>query len=134
MNYGKEKDDLRFAFGSNGGRAHPRTGLRGFVLKETPYLKFYPDIADDYSIYGYDSAPSDDGLTRIRIPVRLLRLSDPYTLTVVSNDHSYSKTITYSAFDYCGKILETSSNEDLKDLVKALYFYYEAAIAYNDAQ
>ncbi len=133
MKYGKEKDDLRFAFGSNGGRAHPRTG-RGFVLKETPYLKFYLDIADGYSIYGYDSAPSDDGLTRIRIPVRLLRLGDPYTLTVVSDDHSYSKTITYSAFDYCGKILETSSNEDLKDLVKALYFYYEAANAYNESQ
>ena len=104
------------------------------VLKETPYLKFYLDIADGYSIYGYDSAPSDDGLTRIKIPVRLLRLGDPYTLTVVSDDHSYSKTITYSAFDYCGKILETSSNEDLKDLVKALYFYYEAANAYNESQ
>ena len=55
-------------------------------------------------------------------------LDDEHVFTVSDGTNTYSYTI--SAIGYAHKMIETSTNEAMVNLAKALYLYNQAAIAY----
>ena len=68
-------------------------------------------------------------VARIRnIPAK--RIGDSFTVTVCRETES--GTVTYSPLNYCAKALDPSAEEDdrLKEVVKALVLYWQAAQAY----
>ena len=61
------------------------------------------------------------------------RASVAYTLTVTkgSGDEAVSGTIEYSAMDYCYTLLDKGEDEGMKDVIRALYLFYDAACEYE---
>ena len=57
------------------------------------------------------------------------QLDDPCTV-VVKDAASNTATMTFYPLTYCERVLATSDNDNLKNVVGALYMYYEKAQAY----
>ena len=65
-------------------------------------------------------------IARIR-GISALDLDKTYTLTVAkgSGDEAVSGTVEYSAMDYCYTLLDKGEDEGMKDVIRALYLFYD---------
>ncbi len=106
-------------------------------LKSKTSLSLYFTSADElsFSCDGMLVEKAESGeyqIARIR-GISALDLDKTYTLTVTkgSGDEAVSGTIEYSAMDYCYTLLDKGEDEGMKDVVRALYLFYDAACEYE---
>ena len=113
------------------------------LLKSETELRIYfiPEngkTIDDYivTLSGTDKASQTgtvEGKCYISIPgIQATELGDVYTITITQKDGgAVFASATCGAFSYAKKVLEDSSqSNELQNLMKALYLYHKAALAY----
>ncbi|MCR5783112.1 MAG: hypothetical protein K6G90_10310 [Clostridia bacterium] len=99
-------------------------------LKSETSLSFYFKSSEEltFSCEGYEVEKAASGsyqIARIR-GINAKDIGNVFTLKV-----NESGSVTYSPLNYCKTVLDDETQPDeLKDVVKALYFYWQAAVAY----
>ncbi len=108
-----------------------------FVFKEDSAIRFKFKVSegtiDDYTftVDGKKLVPGQQG-TQYYVEIGEIRARDlgtPYTLTV-SDKNGNTMNLSYSGISYAQMLEAQSTNENAKNVSKALYLYYQAALAY----
>ena len=112
----KSETDIKHYFSYN-----PSVGLEAFTCTDSAGNSYEIEQSGNY-VY-------------VRVAnIAANKLREPVTLTLCENDVEVG-TITYSPLSYAYSILSASSTDDaLKNMVKALYQYYLTADAYFNPQ
>jgi hypothetical protein len=107
------------------------------LLKSKIVLRHYFKLSDGYEIVDYNfgkyQATLKDNYYYVDITdISAYDLDKTKTLTVTkSGDEDSVLTVAYSPLNYINKVLDNeSSSEDIKSLVKSLYYYHKMTVEY----
>ena len=113
------------------------------LLESETELRFYftPEVGKTFDDYSFEVSGTEKSLVTgtkdeksyVAISeIAANELQDMYTVTIRSNDTGeVFATVTYGAMSYVKSVLNNSSDDNLKNLVKALYLYNQAAVDYS---
>ncbi|MCD8005460.1 MAG: hypothetical protein LUF29_00580 [Oscillospiraceae bacterium] len=91
------------------------------------YIRVYGiDTSKTYTVSGKEVTTGNDGSDYIEFKVPAKEMSS--TFTILEDGVTFT---TYSVYSYIKNTIETSSDEDLVNVCKAIYYYGQASAAYQ---